>query len=142
VTFLKKIQSPNGEDYLYVYTQTASNTYILMSYNIIQQTVETPIICNGFTIFKNGNLIYFRTEAEATRHHQVQIWDTPYMAVLKENEERKDDPLFKVGNKQIVQAMAEAQEIIQLIGKEDSYEGLYEDILQKSRAIQDSYFRI
>lgn len=142
VTFLKKLQSPNGEDYLYVYTQAASNTYILMSYNIIQQTVETPIICNGFTIFKNGNLIYFRTEAEATRHHQVQIWDTPYMAVLKENEERKDDPLFKVGNKQIVQAMAEAQEIIQLIGKEDSYEGLYEDILQKSRALQDSYFWI
>ena len=76
VQFLKKVISPNGEDYLYVFTHEQSNTYILMSYNIIQQSVETPIVCNGFTIFKDGSLIYFRTENEATRHHQVQIWET------------------------------------------------------------------
>src|SRR5690606_17056025 len=110
--------------------------------NIIQQEVETPIICNGFTIFKDGNLIYFRTEAEATRHHQVQIWETPYMEMLQENEAKKNDPLYKVGNKQIVQAMAEAQEVIQLVNKEDSYEGLYEDILKKSGNLLDSYFWI
>ena len=142
VTFLKKVASPNGEDYLYVYCHVESNTYILMSYNIIQQVVETPIICNGFTIFKNGDLIYFRTEAEATRHHQVQIWDTPYATVFEEKEEKQDDPIYKVGNRQIVQAMAESQEVIQLINKEDSYEGLYEDIQKKTRSIIDSYFWI
>lgn len=142
VQFLRKIASPNGEDFLYIFTQPESNTYILMSYNIIQQSVETPIICNGFTVFNDGNMIYFRTEAEATRHHQVQIWETPYMAVLKENLEKKNDPLYKVGNKQIVQAMAEAQEVIQLINKEDSYEGLYEDILRRSNTLLDSYFWI
>jgi hypothetical protein len=142
VTFLRKVASPNGEDFLYIFAQKESNTYVLMSYNIIQQSVETPIICNGFTIFKDGSLIYFRTEEEATRHHQVQIWETPYMAVLKENEQRKEDPLYKVGNKQIVQAMAEAQEVVLLINKEDSYEGLYEDILKKSESLVDSYFWI
>lgn len=84
VRFIRKINSPNGEDFLYIFNHPETNTFILMSYNIIQQTVETPIICNGFTIFKDGSLIYFRTEPEATRHHQVQIWETPYMAVLKE----------------------------------------------------------
>lgn len=142
VSFLRRIASPNGEDFLYIFCQEETNTYILLSYNIIQQHVETPIICNGFTLFKDGSLIYFRTEAEATRHHQVQIWETPYMAMLKENEQKKDDPLYKVGNKQIVQAMAEAQEVIQLINKEDSYEGLYEDILKKSTVLIDSYFWI
>lgn len=140
--FIRKIASPNGEDYIYIFYNRTTNTYILMSYNIIQQSVETPIVCNGFTIFKDGSLIYFRTEAEATRHHQVQIWDTPYMAVLKENDQKKDDPLYKVGNKQIVQAMAEAQEVVQLINKEDSYEGLYEDILKKSNNLLDNYFWI
>lgn len=140
VQFLKKVISPNGEDYLYVFTHEQSNTYILMSYNIIQQSVETPIVCNGFTIFKDGSLIYFRTENEATRHHQVQIWETPYMAVLAENISRRDDPLYKIGNKDIVQAMSEVQEVIQLMNKEDSYEGLYEDILKKSNSIIDSYF--
>ncbi|WP_282637973.1 DNA repair ATPase [Sphingobacterium thalpophilum] len=142
VTFLRRIASPNGEDFLYIFCQEDTNTYILLSYNIIQQAVETPIICNGFTLFKDGSLIYFRTEAEATRHHQVQIWETPYMAMLKENEQKKDDPVYRVGNKQIVQAMAEAQEVIQLINKEDSYEGLYEDILKKSTVLLDSYFWI
>ncbi len=142
VNFLRKLSSPNGEDFLYIFAQKESNTYVLLSYNIIQQSVETPIICNGFTIFKDGSLIYFRTEEEATRHHQVQIWETPYMAVLKENSERKDDPLYKVGNKQIVQAMAETQEVVLLINKEDSYEGLYEDILKKSGSLVDSYFWI
>ncbi|WP_398455257.1 DNA repair ATPase [Sphingobacterium thalpophilum] len=142
VTFLRRIASPNGEDFLYIFCQEDTNTYILLSYNIIQQAVETPIICNGFTLFKDGSLIYFRTEAEATRHHQVQIWETPYMAMLKENEQKKDDPVYRVGNKQIVQAMAEAQEVIQLINKDDSYEGLYEDILKKSTVLLDSYFWI
>ncbi|GGH21881.1 AAA family ATPase [Sphingobacterium alkalisoli] len=142
VSFLRKIASPNGEDYLYIFTQRSTNTYILMSYNIIQQAVETPIVCNGYTIFKDGSLIYFRTDPEATRHHQVQIWETPYMAILQENEDRKEDPLYKVGNKQIVQAMAESQEVIQLVNKEDSYEGLYEDILKKTTSLLDSYFWI
>lgn len=141
-SFFRKMASPNGEDYLYIFNNKETNTYILMSYNIIQQSVETPIVCNGFTIFQDGSLIYFRTEAEATRHHQVQIWDTPYMAFLKENTEKKDDPLYKVGNKQIVQAMADSQEVIQLINKEDSYEGLYEEILKKTGAVLDSYFWI
>ena len=142
VQFFRRINSPNGEDFLYIFNQEDTNTYILLSYNIIQQTVETPIICNGFTIFKDGSLIYFRTEEEATRHHQVQIWETPYMDRLIENQEKTNHPLYKIGNKDIVKAMAEAQEIIQLINKEDSYEGLYEDIVKKSNAIVDSYFWI
>ncbi|GGE95791.1 ATPase family associated with various cellular activities (AAA) [Chishuiella changwenlii] len=140
--FFRRINSPNGEDFMYIFNQDETNTYILLSYNIIQQTVETPIICNGFTIFKDGHLIYFRTEEEATRHHQVQIWETPYVEQLIENKEKTNHPLYKIGNKDIVKAMAESQEIIQLINKEDSYEGLYEDIVKKSNSLLDSYFWI
>lgn len=142
VKFLRQLTSPNGEDFMYFFTHEETNTCILLSYNIIQQNVETPIVCNGFTIFKDGSLIYFRTEEEATRHHQVQIWDTPYVEVLIENQEKLNDPLYKIGNKDIVKAMAEAQEVVLLINKEDSYEGLYEDIVKKANNIIDSYFWI
>ncbi len=140
--FMRSVASPNGEDHLYVFYQNTSNTYVLMSYNVIMQQVETPIICNGFTIFDDGRLIYFRTEREAVRHHQVQIWRTPYTARLAENTAMKDNVLYKIGNKDIVAAMAESQEIIQLLQKEDSYEGLYEDIQKKSNDIIDAYFWI
>ncbi len=138
--FIRSIASPNGEDFLYIFYQKTSNTYVLMSYNMIIQQVETPIICNGFTVFDDGTLIYFRSENEAVRHHQVQIWQTPYTATLKENTAMSGNVLYKIGNKDIVSAMSESQEVIQLLQKEDSYEDLYEDINKRTNDIIDSYF--
>lgn len=140
--FVRRILSGNGEDFLYLFYQSARNTYILMSYNIIKQQVETPIICNGFTLYADGRLIYFRTEQDATKYHQVQIWQTPYRKQIAENPEKKDNLLYKIGNKDIVKAMADCQEIIQLINKEDSYDGLYADIAKKSNDIIDAFFWI
>ncbi len=140
--FIRTILSPNGEDLLYVFYEVYNNTYVLMSYNVIRQEVETPVICNGFTVFPDGKLIYFRSSREAVRHHQVQIWQTPYTATLMENKAMAGNVLYKIGNKDIVHAMSEAQEILQLLQKEDSYEGLYEDIEKKATGILDAYFWI
>ncbi|NDV78232.1 DNA repair ATPase [Dysgonomonas sp. 511] len=140
--FFRKVASPNGEDFFYIFYNNHRNTYVMMSYNIIKQQVETPIICNGHTLFYDGTLIFFRSEQEATRHHQVQIWQTPYAVQLKENYEKRENILYKIGNKDIVKAMAESQEVIQLINKEDTYEGLYEDIVKKSNDVVDAYFWI
>lgn len=138
--YSNSITSPNGEDFLYIFYQKQTNTYVLMSYNMIAQQVETPIICNGFTVFNDGMLVYFRSENEAVRHHQVQIWQTPYTATLQENTAMSNNVLYKIGNKDIVSAMSESQEIIQLLQKEDSYEDLYEDIHKRANDIVDSYF--
>lgn len=138
--FNNSVASPNGEDFLYVFYQKLTNTYVLMSYNMIGQQVETPIICNGFTIFNDGMLVYFKSENEAIRHHQVQIWQTPYTATLRENTEMSNNVLYKIGNKDIVSAMSESQEVIHLLQKEDSYEDLYEDINKRANDIVDSYF--
>lgn len=140
--YVRTIPSHNGEDFLYLFYQAESNVYMLMSYNIIKQQVETPIICNGFTMFSDGKLIYFRSEQEAVKHHVVQIWQTPYTSQLIENSTQKDNQLYKIGNKDIVKAMAECQEIIHLIDKEDSYEGLYNDIAKKANDTIDAYFWI
>jgi hypothetical protein len=138
--FNNSIASPNGEDFLYVFYQKLTNTYVLMSYNMIAQQVETPIICNGFTIFSDGVLVYFKSEVEAIRHHQVQIWQTPYTGTLQENTAMSNNVLYKIGNKDIVSAMSESQEVIQLLQKEDTYEDLYEDIQKRANDIVDSYF--
>lgn len=140
--FVRTIPSHNGEDFLYIFYQAENNIYVLMSYNIIKQHIETPIICNGFTLFNDGKLTYFRSENEAVKHHVVQVWETPYATTLLENKEQKDNHLYKIGNKDIVKAMAECQEIIHLIDKEDSYEGLYNDIAKKANDIIDAYFWI
>ncbi|MHB0753893.1 DNA repair ATPase [Polaribacter sp. M15] len=139
--FQDKITSQNGEDFFYVFYQEKTGLYVLMSYNVIEQEVNTPIICNGFTFLKNGELCYFKDD-EQTRHHVIQIWQTPFIQGAEIPSEHKDSLLYKIGNKDVVKAMAECQVLITLLNKEDNYDGLYEDIAKNSLDIIDSYYWI
>ncbi|SOC79614.1 ATPase family associated with various cellular activities (AAA) [Salinimicrobium sediminis] len=140
VKFEQKIASPNGEDYLYVFYSPEEGLYNLMSYNIITQEIQTPIICNGFTILKNGELCYFKNENEQTKHHVIQIWQTPYLKGDFIPSQHEETLLYKIGNKDIVRAMAEVNGLVNLLNKEDSYGGLYLDISKFSKDILDSYY--
>ncbi|MFN3405318.1 MAG: DNA repair ATPase [Cytophagaceae bacterium] len=141
--FEKRISSPNGEDHLYVFYHSDNGAYILLPYNIIQQKVENLIVCNGYSLFKNGELIYFLTEDEASKHHVIQIWQTAFTSQDYVPASVPDSYLFKIGNKNIVRAMSECTELLNLIRKDDeSYENLYLDIVNRSNDVLDSYFWI
>jgi hypothetical protein len=137
--FEKRIASPNGEDFLYVFYNKESGTYLLLSYNLIAQRVDNPIICKGYALFGDGELCYFRPDAEAKKHHTVQIWQTPYVAPDFELPVTQESELYKLGNKEIVRAMAEVQEVLTLVGKEDSYAGLYLDLIRRTTTLADVY---
>ena len=115
VKFKKKVSSPNGEDFMYVFYESVQGLYVLMSYNVIEQQVKTPIICNGYTILSEGELCYFKTENEQTKHHVIQIWQTPFVKGEVVPSEHTDTLIYKIGNKDIVKAMAECQALITLI---------------------------
>lgn len=138
--YLKTILEPNGENFMYVFYDDKTNNYQLISYNIITQTIETPIRCSGYSILNNGKLIYLRESVETTKHHLAQIWQTPYSKELLPNTEKSDTLLYKIGNKDIVRVMAESQELITLLNKKDSYSGLYDDIVKLSTTILDAYY--
>lgn len=140
--FLERIQSPNGEDHLYVFYNDEMGEYVLMSYNVIAQTVAIPILCNGFTHFPNGELCYFRTEEQPSKHHVIQIWQTPYTSDAYALASNTDSFLYKVGNKDIVKAMAQGQEILTLLNKEDSYNNLYLDLVKKCTDTIDGFYWI
>jgi hypothetical protein len=142
VKFLKRISAPNGEDFLYVFYEETKGDFLLIFYNIIDQEIKTPIICNGYTIFAEGELSYFKAEEDATKHHVIQIWQTPFSKKVNTPTEHIDSLIFKIGNKDIVKAMAEARELIGLLNKEDSYDGLYDDIAKQSKDLVDSYYWI
>lgn len=138
--YLKTVAEPNGENFLYVFYDDKTNNYQLISYNIITQTIETPIRCSGFTFLNDGKLIYLRESIETTKHHLAQIWQTPFSRELMPNLEKADSLLYKIGNKDIVRVMAESQELITLLNKKDSYSGLYDDIVKLSTFILDTYY--
>ena len=137
--FERKIPSPNGEDFLFIFYNREIESYILLSYNIIAQKVETPVICTGYTIFKNGQMCYFHKNGEPKRHHTIQIWQTPYYDSDTETIVKNDSFIYKIGNKDIVRAMAECNETLVLIRKEDSYMNLYLDLVKRTTLILDAY---
>ena len=138
--FERLVASNNGEDYLYVFYNRLSGDYVMMSYNLIAQRVETPILCNGFSLFDNGELAYFKGEEEPRKHHTIQIWQTPYVAPEFEKRANKDSFLYKIGNREVVRCMAECQDILNLIGKDEIYSELYVDIARATGDISDAYF--
>ncbi|WP_419868655.1 DNA repair ATPase [Chryseobacterium sp. CT-SW4] len=138
--YLKTISEPNGENFMYVFYDDKTNNYQLISYNIITQTIETPIKCSGFTLLKDGRLIYLRESVETTKHHLAQIWQSPYSKELQPDVTKSDNLLYKIGNKDIVRVMAESQELITLLNKKDSYSSLYDDIVKLSTTILDAYY--
>ena len=140
--FERKILSANGEDTLYVFYNRVSGDYVLLSYNMISQSVETPVICSGYSLFADGRMIVFRNEEEASKHHALQIWQTSYISdeVAAEQASNSDSLLFKIGNSELVRGMSECREVLTLLRKDDTYGDLYLDLSKKTGDIIDSYF--
>lgn len=140
VIFQERISSPNGEDFLYVFYQRGFGKYVLMQYNVIEQTVNTPIICNGYALLSAGKLCYFISEENQTRSHVVQVWQTPFTGEVIPPSAFSDSLIYKIGNKDIVKAMAECRHLMVLLNKDDNYQGLYSDLVRTAQNILDGYF--
>ncbi|MBT0549935.1 DNA repair ATPase [Riemerella anatipestifer] len=139
IFFDRKITASNGENFLFAFYDETSNDYALIPYNIINQTIDTPIYCNGFSLFDNGILAYLKN-TEESKNHLVQLWQTPFTKELVISETLRENELFKIGNKDLVKAMADCQELIVLLNKKDSYAGLYTDIVKRATSILDNYY--
>lgn len=144
LVYERSLPAANGEDYLYVFYNRASGTYLLLTYNMIQQAVGTPTTCGGFSFFGDGKLLLVRADDTAQKHHALQIWQTPF---LKEGvtvpglvQGNQDSFLYKIGNRDVVRAMAECNEIHNLLTKDDSYSNLYLDLVKRTTDTVDTYF--
>ncbi len=138
----RTLPASNGEDFLYLFYQRDSGTYIQLRYNLIRQSVDTPMITSGQTFFGDGKMVAFKANEQPQKHHAVQIWQTPFTGPDFVPDSNSDSLLFKIGNKELVRCMAECSEILHLIDKEDNYEGLYVDLVKRSGDVLDSYFWI
>ncbi|MEP4077913.1 DNA repair ATPase [Haloferula sp.] len=140
--FERRVASSNGEDVLFAFYNRPAGEYVLLSYSRIQQSMETPILCSGFSLFGDGQLVLFRNEGEPQKHHALQVWQTPYLddEAAVESATNQDSFLYKIGNVQLVRGMAEARELLTLLNKDDSFAGLYLDLVKRSGDLLDSYF--
>ena len=138
--FEKRVSAANGEDTLFVFSHLESGSYLLLSYNLITQSIATPQPCHGFSLFPTGELILFDGDPEPRKHHVVQVWRTPYLTADVSEAKAAQTFLSKIGNAEIVRAMAECRGVMTLLAKDDSFSGLYVELARSCGDIADSYF--
>ncbi|MCX6856113.1 MAG: DNA repair ATPase [Verrucomicrobia bacterium] len=138
--FEKRISAANGEDTMFVFSHLESGSYLLLSYNLITQSIATPQPCHGFSLFPTGELVLFDADAEPRKHHVVQVWRTPFLTADVSASKASQTFLSKIGNAEIVSAMAECRGVLTLLAKDDSFSGLYVELVRSCGDIADSYF--
>ncbi len=139
MTIERVVNSPNGEDTLFVFYNHETGQHVLMPYRLIQQKVDERITCNGFSLFPDGHLVLFRADDEPQKHHSIQLRQTPFYQPGHEPAGKRDTFLYQVGNKEVVRALAEANEVLTLLGKENPYAELYADLVKRTGAILDTF---
>lgn len=138
--FERRVAAPNREDHLFCFYNRERGDYILMPYNVITQRVETPIHCQGFSLFENGELALFKGDAEPQKHHTIQIWQTPFTGATFETPAKTESYLFKIGNGDLVRCMAECNEVLAMLARDEPYADLYMDLRKKTGDVLDTYF--
>lgn len=118
IVFQNRKVSSNGEDYQYIFYDLKKGEYYILNYNIVHQDVETPIHCNGYTRFDNGEMIVFKADDEPKRSHTLQIWQTSFGDIAATGKSgKKDGLLYNLGNKEIVRFLADCYSLYNLAKK-------------------------
>lgn len=66
--YQRTVAAANGEDFLYLFYNPDSGTYVQLRYNLIRQTVDTPLVCHGQTIFDGGEMVCFQGVSDRYPH--------------------------------------------------------------------------
>jgi len=138
--FLECIKSPNGEDFLYIFYNEDQGKHILIQYNLISKDIANPLVCHGYSLFDNGQMVLFSSpDEEPKRNHAMQIWQTPFYGDSFEVPQTSDSYLTKVGNRDLVRGISEGYSISRQITSETVNLAVYQQLIKTAQNMLDGY---
>jgi len=142
IEHIAKVQSPNGEDVLYVYHHREDGRYLLLPYNMIRKEISNFIQCDGYSLFDDGTMAVFRTKsAEPSRAHEMQIWQTPFMTQLFASQAPTDGSyLANIGNADLVRGISECLTIRRRIEHQEPTRQRFEDLARAVTRTIDGFY--
>ncbi len=139
--FRRRINSPNGEDILYVFYEPEQGIVGLFAYNVIEQSLQNPIVGHGHALSDDGTIVIFSAETEPTRIHPMQIWHTPYQSQEFASQVPTNQSFFgRIGNASLVRGIADLYSIDRLIDEQSVSARLYEDLSQQASKMLDAHY--
>ncbi|HZX33222.1 MAG TPA: DNA repair ATPase [Rhodocyclaceae bacterium] len=140
--FKRLVRSPNGEDVLYVFYQPGSGRYALFTYNLIEKTLNAPILGNGYARFPDGRILVFQSDGgEPTRVHPMQLWQTPFSSEEHGAKGGGDQGFFtRIGNADLVRGISDLTGIARAVREQVPTRTAYEDLIRQCGRVLDAYF--
>ncbi len=139
--FKRMIRSPNGEDVLYVFYQPGGGFYALFSYNLIEKSLASPIVCSGYARFDDGRILVFQSNDEPTRNHPMQLWQTPFFSDEHTAQAKAAHGFFgRIGNPELVRGIAELTAIARAVREQTPTRAAYEEIIRQCSRALDAFF--
>lgn len=139
--FKRLIKSPNGEDTLYVFYEKVEGLCALMSYNMINKSLQNPMYGHGYAVGQEGRLVIFNAESEPTRIHPMQVWDTQFFnAEHASRQPARNNFYGRIGNAELVRGISAINSLIKLLLNQEVTSSLYEEIVSSAARLFDAYY--
>ena len=141
--FKRKFRSPIGEDVLFVFYEPKDGLFALLSYNIIEKSLQNPIISNGYALADDGRVVVFTAESEPTRIHPMQVWKTPYVHdEFAAAAPTRQSFYSNIGNSELVRGVSDLYSLCRAIGDETVSVRSYEKLRKSALRLFDDHFWI
>ncbi len=147
--FKRRVLSPNGEDVLYVFYGVELGIYVLLTYNLINKSLEQPLLAQGYARYGDGRMMLFTAESdEPTRNHAMQLWQTPFLSEDHAARQTPRQSFFgKIGNRELVRGLSELYSLAKSVREQDDSSNaklpsrfVYEAIAKQARHLIDAYY--
>ncbi|TWO70849.1 AAA family ATPase [Caenimonas sedimenti] len=140
--FKRMLRSPNGEDVLYVFYQPVGGHYALFTYNLIDKTLATPIVANGYALYPDGRvLVFLAGKGEPTRVHPMQLWRTPFASIDHASATPAATGFFgRIGNAELVRGISELMGVARAVREQAPTRVAYEDLIRQCVRLSDACF--
>ncbi|MYS20196.1 DNA repair ATPase, partial [Streptomyces sp. DvalAA-14] len=140
--FERLVRSANGEDVLYVFHAAADGRRLLLPYNLIREEAAAPLHVQGAALYEDGTLLALRAAdgGEPARVHTLQRWRTPYLAdTWAAAQPVGDSPLERIGNPDLVRAVADALSVARSALAPEPAAAVYEALVAAAERVLDRY---
>lgn len=140
--FKRMLKSPNGEDVLYVFYQPNSGYYALFTYNLINKSLTSPIVANGYARIPDGRILVFQADRnEATRSHPMQLWQTAFYSDDHNSHKTSATGFWgRIGNPDLVRGISDLMGIARSVREQAPTRAAYEDLIRQCERANDAYF--
>lgn len=141
IEFRTMVRSPNGEDVLYEFYEPISGLCCLLTYNLIEKSLQNPIYGHGYALAHDGELVVFTAEAEPTRVHPMQIWQTAFFSSEYAAAQPPVNTFYgKIGNNELVRGISALFSLVRAINSTSVNLHVYEALLAAASKMFDTYY--